>query len=354
MQLWEQARLGPMTLRNRTVRSATNEHLSQRDGQFTAAWAGALEELARGEAGLIITGHAAVEPHQRTDEGQPVLDRRADRAVLAQAAQGVHRWGGKAVIQLSHSGLKASAQVNGLPPKGPEDFTPEELDRLAEQFREAALLAREAGFDGVQIHCAHGYLLSSFLNPDLNRRQDGYGGPLGNRFRLIARIIRAVRESCGPEFALLAKADCNSTEDFPALAVLFQRAGLDALEVSGLDFSARLGSRAPFYLEEAAAAQQAVSIPLILVGGIYSRAAAEQVLRAGIPFAAFSRALICQPDFIARMRAGQEESPCLLCNRCFQIYRTRPVRCVQHRTPIPQLVRVFGAGNPDYETRLEK
>ena len=350
MQLWEQARLGPLTLRNRTVRSATNEHLSQRDGQFTSAWAGVLEELAQGEAGLIITGHAAVDPAQRTDEGQPVLDGRTDRSVLAQAARGVHRLGGRVVMQLSHSGLKASERVNGVLPKGPEDFTPEELDRLTEQFRSAALLAREAGFDGVQIHCAHGYLLSSFLNPSLNRRQDRYGGSLENRFRLIRQIICAVRERCGPDFALLAKTDCNSTRDFPALAVLFQQAGVDGLEISGLDFPARLGSRAPFYLEEARAARRAVSIPLILVGGIYSRASAEQVLQAGIPFAAFSRALICQPDFIARMHTGQEESPCLLCNRCFQIYRTRPVRCVQHKTPIPQLARVFGTENPEYET----
>lgn len=339
--LFEAAKLGPMELRNRTVRSATNEHLSQPDGQFSESWLRTQEELARGGVGLIITGHVSVDPAQRADEGQPVLDERADRDLLVRTCGVVHELGAKIVAQVSHPGLKAPERVNGRPPMGPDDFTPEALDKLVDQFRRSARIAKESGFDGVQIHNAHGYLLSSFMNPQQNHRVDEYGGSMENRFRLVNRILAGVREDCGKDFALLVKVDCNNTEDFPGLLRLYQAAGVDGAEVSGLDFSSRAGEKRPFYLTQAVEAQRGLDLPLILVGGLFRRSDAEQVLEAGIPFVSFSRALICQPDFVERMRRG-EESACLACNGCYQVYRTRPVRCVQHTAEIPQLGKIFG------------
>lgn len=341
-QLWEPAVLGPMTLRNRTVRSATNEHLSERDGALTAVWAETQIELARNEVGLVITGHMCVDRRQRADEGQPVLDRDTDLSLLRRAADGVHDSGGRIVVQLSHTGPKAPADLNGTMPKSPADFTPEELDTLVNQFAEAAMRCKEAGMDGVQVHCAHGYLLSSFLNPAQNLRTDRYGGSLENRFRLPARILSAIRSACGSDFALLVKVDCNGSGDFHGLLNLFQRVGVDGAEVSGVDFNNRRGIKSPFYLKEVLEAREGIDLPLILVGGIFSQKSAQTVLDAGIPFVSFSRALICQPDFLARMKEGViEESPCLACNGCYKVYRQRPVRCVTHDQPIPQLKKVF-------------
>ena len=341
--LWQPGRLGPVELRNRTIRSATNEHLSQPDGQLTQVWAETLAELARNEVGLVITGHLCVDRTQRADEGQPVLDGQTDRALLAQAAEEVHRAGGRIAAQLSHSGKKAMEAVNGRPAKAPEDFSPEELDRLAEQFRLGVQLCREAGFDAVQIHTSHGYLLSNFLNPEENLRTDQYGGRLENRFRLVGRILQAAREACGPEMALLVKADCNGCGDLHRLLELYQEAGADGVELSGVDFAARAGEKSPFYLQEALRAMDGIQIPLSLVGGIFDLETAEAVLEQGFTFVSFSRALICQPDFIARMKRGaQTKSACLACNGCYQIYRRRPVRCVQHKDSIPQLEKVFG------------
>ena len=341
--LWQPGRLGPVELRNRTIRSATNEHLSQPDGQLTQVWAETLAELARNEVGLVITGHLCVDRTQRADEGQPVLDGQTDRALLAQAAEEVHRAGGRIAAQLSHSGKKAMEAVNGRPAKAPEDFSPEELDRLAEQFRLGVQLCREAGFDAVQIHTAHGYLLSNFLNPEENLRTDQYGGRLENRFRLVGRILQAAREACGPEMALLVKADCNGCGDLHRLLELYQEAGADGVELSGVDFAARAGEKSPFYLQEALRAMDGIQIPLSLVGGIFDLETAEAVLEQGFTFVSFSRALICQPDFIARMKRGEQtKSACLACNGCYQIYRRRPVRCVQHKDSIPQLEKVFG------------
>ena len=341
--LWQPGRLGPVELRNRTIRSATNEHLSQPDGQLTQAWAETLAELARNEVGLVITGHLCVDRTQRADEGQPVLDGQTDRALLAQAAEEVHRAGGRIAAQLSHSGKKAMEAVNGRPAKAPEDFSPEELDRLAEQFRLGVQLCREAGFAAVQIHTAHGYLLSNFLNPEENLRTDQYGGSLENRFRLVGRILQAAREACGPEMALLVKADCNGCGDLHRLLELYQEAGADGVELSGVDFAARAGEKSPFYLQEALRAMDGIQIPLSLVGGIFDLETAEAVLEQGFTFVSFSRALLCQPDFIARMKRGEQtKSACLACNGCYQIYRRRPVRCVQHKDSIPQLEKVFG------------
>lgn len=341
--LWQPGRLGPVELRNRTIRSATNEHLSQPDGQLTQAWAETLAELARNEVGLVITGHLCVDRTQRADEGQPVLDSQTDRTLLAQAAEEVHRAGGRIAAQLSHSGKKAMEAVNGRPAKAPEDFSPEELDRLVEQFRLGGQLCREAGFDAVQIHTAHGYLLSNFLNPAENLRTDQYGDSLENRFRLVGRVLLAVREACGPEMALLVKADCNGCGDLHRLLELYQAAGVDGVELSGVDFAARSGEKSPFYLQEALRAMDGIQVPLSLVGGIFDLETAETVLDQGFSFVSFSRALICQPDFIARMKRGaQTKSACLACNGCYQIYRRRPVRCVQHKDPIPQLEKVFG------------
>ena len=341
--LWQPGRMGPVELRNRTIRSATNEHLSQPDGQLTQAWAETLAELARNEVGLVITGHLCVDRTQRADEGQPVLDSQTDRALLAQAAEKVHRAGGRIAAQLSHSGKKAMEAVNGRPAKAPEDFSPEELDRLVEQFRLGGQLCREAGFDAVQIHTAHGYLLSNFLNPAENLRTDQYGGSLENRFRLVGRVLQAAREACGPEMALLVKADCNGCGDLRRLLELYQEADVDGVELSGVDFAARAGEKSPFYLQEALRAMDGIQVPLSLVGGIFDLETAEAVLEQGFSFVSFSRALICQPDFIARMKRGaQTKSACLACNGCYQIYRRRPVRCVQHKDPIPQLEKVFG------------
>lgn len=340
-QLFESAVLGPLTLKNRTVRSATNEHLAQPNGEMTHYWVEAQEELAKGEVGLIITGHFAVEPNQRADEGQLVLDARTDLAMLAEGVEVAHRYGAKIVMQLSHTGLKAPAHVNGRPPVGPDDLSVEDMEDLVEKFRKCARMAKDAGFDGVQVHNAHGYLLSSFMNPEFNHRTDEYGGSMENRFRLTGRIIKAVREECGSDFALLTKVDCNSTDDFPGLLRLYKEAGVDGAEVSGVDMMLFPGVKKPFYLEQAVEAQKEVDLPLILVGGLFKRESIDQVLQAGIPFVSFCRALICESDFVARLKRG-EDSSCFACGNCYKVYRSRPVRCVQHTKPIPQLAKVFG------------
>lgn len=343
-RIWQAGRIGPMELKNRTVRSATNEHLADRNGMLTQAWADTEIELARNEVGLVITGHFAVDPARRADEGQPAMLPEIDREMLRKAADGVHSYGGRIVMQLNDAGLKAPEAVNGQPPKGPDDFTVSELMELRDRYVAAAVIAKECGFDGVQVHCAHGYFLSSFLDPNFNHRTDEYGGSYNNRFRLPGEIIRAVRDAVGTQTAVLVKMDSNSNPDFHHALEMFAASGIDAVEISGVDFGARKGEKSAFYLDALLEAGKGMEIPFILTGGIFSLGEAERVLEAGIPFVGFSRSLICEPGLIAAWKAGmQNEAKCLACNGCYQIYRSRYVRCVQHKTPMPQLEKVFGA-----------
>ncbi len=136
--------------------------------------------------------------------------------------------------------------------------------------------------------------------------------------------------------------DNDSCDDLPALLRLSQSAGVDGIELSGLDMARRDGQKTPFFLDRLLAAWEGLTVPIFPVGGVFSRAAAEKVLAAGAPFVSLSRALICQPDFVERMEKGQTESPCLACNHCYNVYRQRPVRCVLHTEVIPQLEAVFG------------
>lgn len=341
--LWRPGRIGPMELKNRVIRSATNEHLSEADGQLTTAWMDALVELAEHEVGLVITGHMSVDGQQRSDKGQTVLDERTDLGLLHETASRVHAAGGRIVAQLNHGGKKAPENVNGHPPKLPADFSLEELDRIVAQYRYAAMLCRRAGFDGVQIHNAYGYLLASFLNHVDNRRTDGYGGSVENRFRLTGRIIREVRRTCGPDFAILAKIGGNGYGSLHRLLELYQISGADGVEICTSDFDPRIWQSRSFCMEELLRAWEGVNLPISLVGGIFSQKAAEHILEAGVPFVSFSRALLCQPDFVQRLKSGQQdESPCTACNQCYQSFRRQFVRCIRHTTPIPQLEKVFG------------
>lgn len=349
-KLWTPGRIGPMETKNRTIRSATNEHLATRQGELTPAWRNETVKLALGGVGTIITGQFAMDATQRADEGQPMLVEGMDPGMFARSCdilrstcEQVHEQGAKLVVQLSHTGPKALEAVNGRPPKFAADFSREELAALVKAFAFGAQVCKDCGADGVQIHMAHGYFLSSVLSPELNARTDEYGGSLENRFRLCGEIIRAVGAVCAGQMALMVKVDSNCCGDLAALLKLCQDEGVDCAEVSGLDFAAHKWEGEPFYLREVVRAGQGLDMPIALVGGVKSLEDARAVMDAGIDFVSFSRALLCESDLINKMQSGaQTRGRCLSCNNCFKIFRQRPRRCVLHTEDIPHLETVFG------------
>ncbi len=345
--LFEEIKLNDLSLKNRFVRSATWDGLADPQGDPTPAMTGLLTSLARGEVGLIVSGHAFIRPEGRASQGQLGIHDDSLVPGLAGMVREIHEAGGKIAVQLAHSGMKAPVDLTKTPalaPSAPEDKSADECREMTlEEIREtvrsyglAALRAREAGFDAVQIHSAHGYLLSQFLSPAHNRRTDDYGGSPENRSRFLLETVQEIRAQLGPDFPLLVKLNCRDfipggmeLEESLKVGQALERAGVDALEISGGSAAAgKLGpsrtglkneDREAYFRQEAGAFKQALSIPIILVGGIRSLGLAENLVENGTTdLISMCRPFIRQPDLIKKWRTGKTaKASCISDNLCF-------------------------------------
>lgn len=345
-QILAPAVLAGITLRNRFVRSATFEGMAESSGKVTSELVEAMRKLAAGRVGLIISGHAYVSPVGKAGDHQLAIDGDDCIEGLAAMASAVHGEGGKLVIQLAHAGGMAASED----PQGPSPFvaartgrtcrgmTIAEIDAAVAAFVAAAERARLAGCDGVQIHAAHGYLLSQFLSPLFNQREDEYGGSVTNRARLLLQILDGIKARVGREFPVLIKINSQdfsaggfSEEDMLAVARLLEKHGIDAIELSGGLLTStdnlgpsRKGKPTPeneaYFRFSAARLKPNVKIPVILVGGIRSADTAEQMLREHYAdFISLSRPFIREPGLIGRWSDGdQSPATCISCNLCFR------------------------------------
>jgi 2,4-dienoyl-CoA reductase-like NADH-dependent reductase (Old Yellow Enzyme family) len=346
-RLFETTSINGLTLPNRFVRSATWEGMASADGAVTPRLIETMRALARGGVGLIVSGHAYVRPEGQAGPWQMGIEADARVVGLRDMTQAVHDCGGRIVLQLAHAGSFAAEALTGrvpvvasafagLSPNPRHELSRADLASLIGAFAEAAARAKAAGADGVQLHAAHGYLLSQFLSPLFNRRQDEYGGSIDNRCRLHVQICRAVRDAVGPDFPLLIKINC---QDFVAGGLVLSDtlhvlrrladAGLDAVELSGgvLTGGKLSPSRAgikradqeAYFRDEARAVKQSLDLPLILVGGVRSPDLAAQLVSSGVAdLLAMSRPLIREPDLVRRWQAGDRRpAECHSDNLCF-------------------------------------
>jgi 2,4-dienoyl-CoA reductase-like NADH-dependent reductase (Old Yellow Enzyme family) len=345
--LFEITKINNMTLANRFVRSATWEGMAADDGAATPGLINLMTDLAGGGVGLIISSHAYV-----TKEGQAgpwQLGVYADDLVpgLRKMTAAVHDGGGRIVIQLAHAGYHANGKLSGMMPvapstnEGPDKsprkaLTEEGIQGIVEAFAEAAGRAREAGFDGVQIHAAHGYLLSQFLSPIYNHRTDAYGGDIQNRSKMLMAVLKAIRDSVGPDYPVLTKMNCgdfleNGLEPEDAIQVgkMLAEAGIDAVELSGGLLTggkmspSRMGihsmEKEAYFQKEALEFRKNVQVPLILVGGNRSYETAQKIVDNGIAdYISMCRPFIREPGLIKRWQSGDlTRSACLSDNKCF-------------------------------------
>jgi 2,4-dienoyl-CoA reductase-like NADH-dependent reductase (Old Yellow Enzyme family) len=345
--LFQSAQIGSLKLPNRFIRSATWEGLAAPDGGCTEELIGLMEGLAEGGVGLIISSHAFVRPEGVAVRGQLGIHRDDLITGLARMADAVHGKGGRIVLQLAHGGLLAGTQLTGqsaLAPSlagGPEktrrrEMTEADIADTIKAYGEAALRAKKAGFDGVQIHAAHGYLLNQFLSPWFNRRSDRWGGTIENRTRIVLDILSSVRNATGGDYPILAKMNSEdflegglAREDSLQAALMIASAGADAIELSGGTLlSGKLSpSRSKIdsveqeaYFRDAARDIKAkLNIPLALVGGIRSFEVAEGLVKEGIAdFVSMSRPFIREPGLVNRWKSGdRSRATCLSDNRCF-------------------------------------
>lgn len=346
-RLFEESSINQMSLKNRFVRAATWEGLATEKGEATPELMEMMASLAKGGVGLIITSHSYV---SQEGQGTPwqlgVYD---DKLIpkLEAMASAVHENSGKIVMQLAHAGLYAEVALTGRPalavsdPAGfPEGniktITPVEIQRLVSSYAQAAKRAQVAGFDGLEIHSGHGYLLSQFLSPAYNKRQDEYGGAIENRVRIHLQIYQAIREVVGTDYPIMVKMNGSdfienglTREDSLKAAKLFADAGFDAIEVSGgIIRTGKLSPSRPgittedkeaYFEEYATHFKRNIKTPLILVGGLRSFTIADRIVAEGIAdYISMSRPFIREPDLINRWKNGDlRKAECKSDNLCF-------------------------------------
>jgi len=338
--------IGTLELPNRLVRSATAERLADADGRPQPPLKALYRELARGGVGLIITGHMYVHPSGRAHSEMTGIY--ADELIpdLAELVDVVHRENGRIAVQINHGGMQCSRDVvaETIAPsaidapflkRSPREMTPDEIVSMVQAYAQAARRARVAGFDGVQIHGAHGYLISQFLSPFTNRRADEWGGGLEGRMRFLRAVCQAVREQVGPDYPVFVKlgmmdgveGGLTAAEGAQVVAALAGM-GLDAVEISGgigggRDINVRMAVRTEedeaYFRPLAQRARPVTALPILLVGGFRSRRVMDEVLDAGdADLISLSRPLICEPDLPNRLREGlQDRSSCISANRCW-------------------------------------
>jgi 2,4-dienoyl-CoA reductase-like NADH-dependent reductase (Old Yellow Enzyme family) len=378
--------IGPLRLRNRIIKSATFEGMSPL-GVPSPALIEHHRRLAQGGVAMTTVAYVAVDVGGRTFADQLVATP-ATTGGLRTLTDAVHREGAAASVQLAHCGFFTKLRASGIP-RGPSlawnaygaahgvplalPMREQDIAAVIESFARAAVFAREAGFDAVELHLGHGYLLSQFLSPAANRRSDAWGGSRERRMRLPLEVVRRVR-AVVPQLAVLAKinladgfAGGAELEDAVVLARALQGEGVDAIVPSG-GFTSKnafylLRGRAPiaemiaverhplqrwalrllgprvvrslpfeerFFAADARALIDAVRIPIVLVGGVVSRAGLDAAMAEGFAFVAMGRALLADPDFVVRVQRGDlERSRCTACNACVATAMDRGgVRCV--------------------------
>lgn len=348
--LFEPTTINGMQLPNRFIRSATWVGMAGDDGVVTSRLTACMETLAAGGVGLIISGHAYVERAGQAGPKQLGIYSDDQGPGLESMVSAVHSAGGKIIAQLAHAGYFAAAKLTGRKPWAVsaevdlmdgdrQTLKVEDIQDLVQAFAAAAKRAVAAGFDGVQIHSGHGYLLSQFLSPLFNRRTDEYGGEIANRSRIHLEILKAVRSVVGDDYPVLIKLNCSDfvegglePEEALAAGILLEKAGIDAIELTGglLRTSlmgpspSRAGINSPakeaYHQTEARAFKNRLDLPLILIGGIRSFEKAQDLVSEGVAdYIALCRPLIREPDLIKRWQAGDRRpAECKSDNLCFR------------------------------------
>jgi 2,4-dienoyl-CoA reductase-like NADH-dependent reductase (Old Yellow Enzyme family) len=346
-RLFEESIINGMTLKNRFIRAATWEGLATATGEVTPALISMMVKLAKGGVGLIISSHAYVSPEGQGTPWQLGIYKEELVPGLKEMTSAVHKNNGKILLQLAHAGQYADVRLTGLPALAVSDnkdfleehgkiITEEDIHHLIASYSSAARRAQEAGFDGIEIHSGHGYLLSQFLSPAYNKRQDLYGGAIADRTRIHLHIYQAIREIVGQDYPLFIKMNCAdfienglTIDESIQVAKLFADAGFNAIEVSGgIIRTGRLSPSRPgitsaekeaYFKEYAQQFKHAIKTPLILVGGMRSFDIASKIITDGVAdYISMSRPFIREPDLVNRWAKGDlRKAECKSDNLCF-------------------------------------
>jgi 2,4-dienoyl-CoA reductase-like NADH-dependent reductase (Old Yellow Enzyme family) len=352
--LFTPVKIGNLEISNRFVRSATHDFMALDDGSITDRQVALFKELAQGEVGLIITGHAYVNPKGKASPRQIGVYDDSLLTGLSRIPKTVHEYPSRIFLQIAHAGRQTKEKLCNCKPLAPSAvyepvfdvhpmaMTIEDIEETIDDFIQAARRAKEADFDGVQLHVAHGYLLSSFISPYTNQRKDKYGGDLSNRIRIVVKILAGVKKLLGNDYPVIVK--LNSTDFLPhglqikeskEMAKILENEGLDGIEVSGGMSEAGKASfwEGPFteeqegyFVESASQIKAEVSLPMFALGGLRSFSLMENIILQGkADFISMSRPFIREPSLVRQFRLGNVKTAgCISCNKCFN---PRGIKC---------------------------
>jgi 2,4-dienoyl-CoA reductase-like NADH-dependent reductase (Old Yellow Enzyme family) len=376
-----------MQLKNRLVRSATYEHMATEDGKVTDQLINYYSKLAKGGVGLIVLGLANVQENGQGFPSQISIYSDDHIAGLKNLVDEIHNQGARVSLQIAHAGRQTiPAAIGGQTPvapsaiepdplfnTSPREMTEEEISETINAFGAAARRGKEAGFDAVQLHAAHGYLLAQFLSPHTNRRTDEWGGNQENRMRFVTDVNKSVREAVGNDYPVLIKLSVEeglengiTLDEASNVAMRLSQIGIDAIEISGgtivdtvfmmsrgdipIDIITRNADPAAkeqmegffysikdmvkyeeaYWLKHAEKIKEVIGdVPLILVGGMkYPQTMAKILEENKADLISLCRSLIREPDFPKEMAEGRKDpAKCAFCNRCLMEIADKPLRC---------------------------
>jgi NADH:flavin oxidoreductases, Old Yellow Enzyme family len=390
-KVFEPFELAGITFRNRIIRSATFEGLGDENGKPVDQLIKKYEALAKGGVGGIITGFIGVGQQGKASDNMVMINKSENIETLKKLTKRIHEMGTPIIAQLNHCGGQAkeeSAQMPIVAPSKISDYKAREMTKgeileVIEMFVQGIKNAKEAGFDGVQIHLAHGYLLSEFVSPRMNRRKDEWGGSTENRFRIVKMIFEKAKKEVG-DFSMIVKMNGYETlkngitiEESVKIAKLLEQVGCDGIEVSNGTLKAGLAtmrgqvpwkmivaqneklSKMPEFMknfvgivakkavpqpqpkslynvEAAMSIKKAVNIPVIVVGGITKLEEIEDLIdNYKFDAISMSRPLIIESDLVNKFKIGkQTQSKCIQCNFCIIGCEKGPLKCYYGNVPI--------------------
>lgn len=390
--LFDKTAISGLTVKNRIIRSATHDGLADENGAPSNKLIAKYEHLAKNGTGCIITGYAAVSPNGVSP--YPKMMKIFDDSVIdryKELTAAVHRHGTPLVLQLAHCGRQTSSKAIGMQKVAPsnvlhtfypdkaKELTDSEIYKIIDDFVSAAVRAEKSGFDAVQLHGGHGYLLHDFLSPFGNRRKDSWGGSLENRCRIVELIIKGIKEKTKLPVWIKISAEDNRKngmriDSSVQICKRLEASDCDAIEVScgtvqdGMNtmrsklmpMDAVFRYREPcasfpkalnkialpaanlinplikqpsplenFNIDNAEKIKKAVSIPIIAVGGIHKASDMQNIIKEGkADFISMCRPFICEPDLAKKLINGQPESKCIMCNYCGLVIEKEPTRCL--------------------------
>ena len=349
-----------MELANRFVRSATYEGLADNDGRVTDALIELYDDLAGGEIGLIVVGYAYVQPNGKGGPGMLGIWSDDHTEGFTRLVAAAHKHGARIAAQIVHCGRQTfEALIDGTPvgPSPvptrkfgvtPRELTATEIRDIIEDFAAAAARAKAAGFDAVQIHCAHGYLLNQFLAKGTNIRTDEYGGDIEGRAKALFDTYALIRRTVGNDYPVLIKLNCADfipggleVEKSIWVAARLAEMGIDAVEISGGTWDTEISEgksiqkgvphRSPegYFLPHIEKFKQVVDAPIIAVGGMRTIEMSRKIIDEGTAdLVSMCRPFICEPHLLKRWRGGDTSpSRCVSCNQCLARCAEEGLQC---------------------------